>query len=501
MADEHDPTTSGSLVAGSGQHHAGGRSDFLVYFGAHYRLCPVEVREVWARALAGEEGLARVARMLGSEAVVISTCNRFDVCAWGAHSDDDLRTLFARLAEEFLKGNGEWNKTWEAQLQPKRLSGCLRFAHDLEAARLLFRVSASLDSLVLGEPHILGQVKEAFARARRPGHGLSALTPFFARAFHAAKRVRAETDLGKNGVSIGHAAVEITRRVYETLADHRVLVVGAGEMARIVAQHFLACGATRLAVANRTRDRAARLAEEVSRPGSTLSVQDFETSLDALGEVDIVVVATSATAHILHRARVEKSLRRRDGRPLVVVDISVPRNVAPDLASLDNVFVFDVDDLDKIMEHNRHSRREAARRAEAIIDQELDAFSHERRQRESLKAVGRFHAWARNAALYELTRKSRHTAGLGREGAEIIAEALAKRLVTHAATLAREGIPLPPLENVGDALESIFRLDELKDIPVGLSPEGSVSSDAHVDVNGDVNGDARVIPMRKEIKR
>lgn len=461
----------------------------LTYFGAHYRLCPVEVREVWARALAEDEAAARLKRLLDSEVVIISTCNRFDVCALGAYTEEALCTLFSRIAEEFLKARGEWTKAWETRLAPARLQGCLRYARDLEALRLLFRVSASLDSLVIGEPHILGQVKDAYARARKLGLGGPGLTPYFARAFHVAKRVRNETDLGKNGVSIGHAAVEITRRVYENLAGHKVLVVGAGEMARIVTQHFIACGATDVSVANRTRERAVALVEEVAASplgvGASLTVRDVASSLATLGEFDVVVVATSATGFLMERKDVEKSLRRRGGRPTVVVDISVPRNVSPDVAACENAFVFDVDDLDKIMEHNRVARRESARRADVIVEHELEAFTHERRQRESLKSVGRFHAWVRNAVVFELTRRTRANAGLPVESAEIIAEAVAKRLVAHGAQLARDLATLPPLDNVGDALEALFRLDDLKDLP-GTSENGTSG--------------ARVIPMRKDTK-
>ncbi len=471
----------------------------LTYFGAHYRLCPVEVREVWARALADDDAAARLKRLLDTEVVIISTCNRFDVCALGSFTDDALCRLFSRVAEDFLKARGEWTKQWESRLSPSRLHGCLRFAHDLEALRLLFRVSASLDSLVIGEPHILGQVKDAYARARKLGLGGPGLTPFFARAFHVAKRVRNETDLGKNGVSIGHAAVEITRRVYENLAEHKILVVGAGEMARIVTQHFMACGATHVSVANRTRERAVALVEEIAASrasaGSCLTVRDLTPSLLALGEFDVVVVATSATGFLVERKDAEKSLHKRGGRPTVVVDISVPRNVSPDLANCENAFVFDVDDLDKIMEHNRVARRESARRAEVIVERELESFSHERRQRESLKSVGRFHAWVRNAVVFELTRRSRANVGISLEAAEVIAEALAKRLVANGAALARDLATLPPLDNVGDALEVLFRLDDLKSLP------GEEDNAGQRQVSRKRSSDARIILLRKETQR
>lgn len=473
----------------------------LTYFGAHYRLCPVEVREVWARALADDDAAARLKQVLGCEVVLISTCNRFDVCALGSLTNEALCAHFSRLAEEFLKSRGEWNKAWEERLAPERLHGCLRFARDREALRLLFRVSASLDSLVIGEPHILGQVKDAYARARKLGLGGPGLTPFFARAFHVAKRVRSETDLGKNGVSIGHAAVEITRRVYENLADHKVLVVGAGEMARIVTQHFLACGAKQVSVANRSRERAVALVEEVaaSPAGATasLTVRDLASSLGSLGEYDIAVVATSATGFLVERKTAEKSLRKRGGRPTVVVDISVPRNVSPDLANCDNTFVFDVDDLDKIMEHNRVARRESARRAEVIVENELESFSHERKQRESLKSVGRFHAWVRNVVSYELTRKSRTHVGLPFETADVIAEAIAKRLVASSASLAREPQALPPLDNVGDALEALFRLDDLKPLKANEGSAGGAGSPAKLP---EPTADAQVILLRKDTK-
>ena len=269
-------------------------------------------------------------------------------------------------------------------------------------------------------------------------------------------------------------------------------------MARIVTQHFIACGATHVSVANRTRERAVALVEEIAASpagaGSCLTVRDLASALLALGEFDVVVVATSATGFLLERKDVEKSLRKRGGRPTVVVDISVPRNVSPDLANCENAFVFDVDDLDKSMEHNRVARRESARRAEIIVERELESFSHERRQRESLKSVGRFHAWVRNAVIFELTRRSRANVRISVESAEVIAEALAKRLVANGAALARDLATLPPLDNVGDALEVLFRLDDLKSLP-GAEGAPGLKQDSRKR-----SADARIIPLRKETK-
>ena len=439
--------------------------NFLAYCGAHYKACPVEIRELWAKAtlLAGDPELVKKTfeKHSGSklEIIPISTCNRFDICVLGSIDETALLACFAELANISATHDKQSAAQLEASpLTPENLRSFLRWSFDNEAVHQLFRVAASLDSLVLGEPHILGQLKESFQKAIELRLCANEATALFNRCFQVAKRIRTETDLGKNGISIGHAAVEVSKRVFEHLDQKKALVVGAGEMGRIVAQHFRACGIGQLTVANRSMTNAERMAREL---GNT-QVMPLATALSQLEKFDIVVVATGATQYLIDTSHVKLLPKMRSGNPCVIVDISVPRNVNPAIASTDNVFTFDVDDLDKIMESNREARKQAALEAEAIVQGEVLSFVQSRQQRDNLTHVGRFHTWVRAVVENEIQRSLRNREPIGPETALVIADAVAKKLVSPAASLVRTETPmqLSALENVGEALEFLFKLSE-----------------------------------------
>ena len=446
----------------------------IVYSGVHFKKCPVEIRELWAKAFAKPEFSSQFQQALtrsfhlSTEFVFISTCNRFDVIGLGnelPQTEQNFVLAFQSVAVNYLKANNSWTKDWEKKLSLEKVAGYLRTFFNADAAAFLFRVCSSLDSLVVGEPHILGQVKEALQQAREKQMCGTGLGTLFSRAFQVAKRVRRETDISKNGVSIGHAAVDISKRVYDTFDEsHRILVVGAGEMGRVVAQHFAANGARHITIANRSLTRATelQLTLQQQNSNSNYAVVDLASSLKRVGEFDIVVVATGSQTPLITTIGAKPSLQKRRGTPTVIVDISVPRNVEPEVSQLDNVFVFDVDDLDKIMEHNRNSRQAAAREAEKIIDNEVHAFLHELKAKQSLQSIGRLHQFVKETVLHELKRKNGSSQSL-------IADAVAKKLVSHAATLARGNSDVSQVLTVGDALELLFCLDNypklLKPIP------------------------------------
>jgi glutamyl-tRNA reductase len=437
----------------------------MIYSGAHYTLCPVEIREIWAQGYALPNGPAVLRQTIsdamndsGFEMVVISTCNRFDLCLFGQVQKESMMKVFVNFAQwtisqiPALQTATSRHRSWM-----KDIENWLRVLADEQALHHLFRVGASLDSLVLGEPHILGQLKDAFHLAISGGHCHQEATLAFNRAFQVAKRVRTETDLGKNGVSIGHAAVEIVRRVFDNLGNNSCLILGAGEMAKITSQHLHACGAGSITIANRTLEKAQQLANSIPNAKTVTLAQ----GLDNLGDFDVIIAATSAQEYIVRKElHSEKLNKRRVGTPGVLVDISVPRNIDPQLSGLKNIFVFDVDDLDKVMESSRKARQKAAQDAESIIQSELSEFISHRRQRESLTFVGQFHVMVKEIVQKEILKSLKSSNGMSEEQILITAEAVAKKLVSHPASLARTDARLDAeKDSVGEIMQYLFNLE------------------------------------------
>ena len=456
------------MTLGTADESKDGMPRGTMYCGAHYTLCPVEIRELWAQGFALPDGPQvlkdTVAQVMGHndiELVVISTCNRFDMCLFGHLQPEKAGEVFLRFAQwsiQRLGKNAPHKPDFDRWIADMKL--WLRSETGERALLQLFRVGASLDSLVLGEPHILGQLKQSYMTALDRGQCGNEATAAFNRAFQVAKRVRTETDLGKNAVSVGHAAVAIIQRVFENLNKQRCLLLGAGEMARIAAQHLRACGAEKITLANRNLERA----QELSRQLTRCSVLSLSDALQQLHEFDIIIAATAAQEFVLKKEHGVQLLRRRSGLPCVIVDISVPRNVDPALGSLENVFVFDIDDLDKVMESGRTARRAASLAAEEIVQDELTEFISHKRQRENLVNVGKFHSLVRNVVIKEISKSLRNTKSLDDPQIEITADAIAKKLVAHPALLARSDVRADSEKSaVGDLLQLLFKLPTEKE--------------------------------------
>jgi glutamyl-tRNA reductase len=320
--------------------------------GISYRTAPVEVRE----RLAFPEGdlpsaLAALRSVKGvTEALVLSTCNRVEV----ATVSDEPADLVAELAR--LRG---LDPAW---LQPYGYS-----YHGTEALRHLFRVAASLDSMVLGEPQILGQFKNAYQVAKDNGALQGTLESIVTRAFNTAKRVRSETEIGQSAVSISYAAVELAREIFESLKGRTVLIAGAGKMSVLAARHLRRSGATNILVTNRTRSRAEEMASLFEG-----RVVDYDKFHSTLHEIDILITSSGAQNYIVGKDEVQRALAARKNRPMFLIDIAVPRNIDPAVNSLDNVFLYDIDDLTKVVERNVNARQQEAKQAEQIVDDEVE---------------------------------------------------------------------------------------------------------------------------------
>ena len=330
----------------------------IVLVGLNHRTAPVEVRERIAFANGQlESSLRRLVEMEGvAEGAILSTCNRVEVIACGVDPERVGIGLPAFLAREH-------------GVPEASIAGHLYVHEGREAVRHLFRVAASLDSMVVGEPQILGQMKEQYATAAATGASGQVLHRCFHKSFSVAKRVRAETGIAEKAVSIGSAAVELARGIFDRLDDKSALLLGAGAMGELTARQLLKEGVGSLMVGNRTLDRAVVVARELG--GIPVP---FEQLTRYLPLADLVVAAASGDEFLLRQRAVEEAMRERRRRPMFLIDLAVPRALDPELNALDGVYLYDIDDLEGVIADNRGARAREAVKAESIVESEVDAF-------------------------------------------------------------------------------------------------------------------------------
>jgi len=332
------------------------RMDILLV-GLNHKTAPVEVREclgfVGHDVDAALERLQRIAAL--QEGLLLSTCNRVEVLATTTDHRQAVEEITAFLAE--------------GDRVPLEQLGAALYVHRGDAAvRHVFRVAASLDSMVVGEPQILGQLKEAYRRATERKSSGVILNRLLHRAFFVAKRIRTETGIGDHAVSISYAAIELGRKIFGALEGKTVLLIGAGEMAELAVEHLLRHRAGAILVANRTLARAVELAARFK--GRALA---FEEIGDGLREADIVISSTGSPDYVLHRDQV-KAARRGQRRPLFFIDIAVPRDIDPAVNRLENTYVYDIDDLKGVIEENIEDRQRAALQGERIVEEAVLRF-------------------------------------------------------------------------------------------------------------------------------
>ena len=326
----------------------------LALAGINHRTAPVQVRE--KLALRQEEISAALLDMQArgaKEALVLSTCNRVEVTATLA---EDLS--IDRLLEEIVGNRPDLN--WEA-VRPH-----LYIYEDAAAIRHLFRVASSLDSMIVGEPQILGQLKGAYLQAREQGAIGTVLDAVLTRAFNVAKRIRTETDIGQNAVSVSYAAVELAREIFGSLHRKRVLIIGAGKMSEGAARHLLRAGAGEILVTNRTPQRARQMAEMFRG-----EVVPYEIFPQRLAEVDIVIASSGAPHYVITAELMQQVIKERKNQPMFLIDIAVPRNIEPQVNRIEHAFLYDIDNLQQLAERNLQTRREVAQQAENIVAEEV----------------------------------------------------------------------------------------------------------------------------------
>jgi glutamyl-tRNA reductase len=383
----------------------------LLLVGVNHTTAPLDVRERLAipvarladatRSLAGQPGIR--------EALILSTCNRVELLTVieSPNGSEDSTTLATAL--NFLH---QYLNIPTAAVTPH-----LYTLREREAIRHLFRVASSLDSMVVGEPQILGQVKESWNIAREvgaissTGAFSSMLDPLLQRAFSVAKRVRTETQIGSSSVSIASVAAELARKIFGSLANKTILLVGAGKMSDLAAKHLIQQGANTLLVSNRTEARAEKIADTLRTPDITTGVIPFAQLHEQSHRADIVITSTGA-GQVFSPENARSLVHRRKNRPVFFIDIAVPRDVNPAVNKLEGCFVYDIDDLQQVAQENRIQRSREAETAESIVQLEAERYGERLAQAPATEAIKQLQSSAEALREAELTRTAQRLANL-----------------------------------------------------------------------------------------
>lgn len=432
--------------------------DFVVV-GLSHRTAPVEVRERLAVAPdALERELREIAEEAGlEEAILISTCNRVELYATSTNPVDAAHEAKETLAKR-LRGVASDEVLYQER--------------GIDVIRHIFRVASSLDSLVVGEPQILGQVKEAFDTANDAGTIGTLLNRCFSQAFSTAKRVRNETGIAEGTVSVSSIACELAQKIFGDLQGRRTLLLGAGEMGEAAARSLRKTG-TQLHVINRSDERAAALARTCD--GRAVPYEKLTTEL---AEADVVIASTASPQFILTPKLMKSVVRTRRHRPLFIIDIAVPRDVDPRVGSMDNVFVYDVDDLQQVAEENLAVRAREAALAERIIEEEVEAFISWRRSLELAPTIVALRKRFGEVADEELRRALPRLEGIGdseRSVLEAMSRSLVNKLLHQPMTELKAGAGQPDGALLIDAVRRLFGLAEDSDDQRESQPESNVT--------------------------
>jgi len=385
--------------------------------GLNHTTAPVSLREKVAFTEDRLVAALRTLRQEGgvAEVVILSTCNRTELYWSGEASASDLSSWLERHHGSNLD-----------------LAASLYVHKDQRAVEHAFNVASGLDSMVLGEAQILGQLKDAYRVSQESGSTGPSLNRLFQAAFSAAKRVRSETQIGANAVSIASAAVSLTRRMYADLSEKSALMIGAGEMIGLTARHFATAGVKRMVIANRTLSRAQLLAAEIKGYAVDLSALDKE-----LAEADIVVSCTASAVPIITKRAAAAAVRARRHRPIFMLDLAVPRDIEPGISKLADVYLFSIDDLQQLVEENRQQRAVAADGARLLLEEEVARFLAEARAHDAGPAIRALRQQA-DAIRRQTLEQARRMLASGKstdEAIEYLANTLTNRLL-HSPTQA-----------------------------------------------------------------
>jgi glutamyl-tRNA reductase len=384
--------------------------------GLNHKIADVDVREKLAfNGPKLEEGLARFKELSEiQEAIILSTCNRVELYANVTDAGQASESVKTFLSE--FHG-----------IKRRSLDNALYIYDDINAVRHIFRVASSLDSMVVGEPQILGQLKGAFELALTKKTTGILLNKLMKKAISVAKRVRTETKIAENAVSISFAAVELAKKIFTDLSKKIFMLLGAGEMAELAAKHLISSGVKEVLVSNRTYERACELSKEFK--GRPVKFDEF---IQEMVHTDIIICSTGAPAYILTRSQMQKVMKERKQKPVFIIDISVPRNIDPEINDLDNVYLYNVDDLQGVVDANVFERQKEAEKAEKIIEEELASFLKWQSSLDSVPTIVALREKAEEIKKEELAKLFPKIQGMGekeKEAIEYMATAIVNKLI------------------------------------------------------------------------
>ena len=440
--------------------------NWIVLIGVNHKTAPVEVREKLGASGNAEEILSQLGRIpIIKEVLFLSTCNRVEI-------------LFT--TKQSIKVGVEAVKQFLAhfnQLPLSQFENALYVYQQVEAVAHVFRVSSSLDSMVIGEPQILGQIKDAYRLALKHHLAGPILNRLLHKAFSVAKRIRTETNLARHAVSISYAAVEMAKRIFGRLEDKKIMLIGAGEMAELAAQHLLNNGVKSIVVANRTLERAVELAERLQ--GKAISIEEIK---EGLKNVDIIISSTGAPNFILLEKDVRQSMRARRHRPIFFIDIAVPRDIDPQINNIDNAYVYDIDDLQGVVASNKIKRQKEAQKAERIIEEETIKF---KLWLETLSVVPTIIALKhkleeiKHKELNKTFSQLKHLSEADKEAISIMAEAMIKKILHDPIQFLKQKENREKSDEYLDVTRRLFNLDNHEDQERGYHEKWSSKNRKH----------------------
>jgi len=384
--------------------------------GLNHKIADVDVREKLAfNGPKLEEGLTKFKELPEvQEAIILSTCNRVELYANvrdAVKASESIKTFLS----EFHNINRE------------SLNDALYIYDDIKAVEHIFRVASSLDSMVIGEPQILGQLKDAFELAHKKKTTGILLNRLMKKAISVAKRVRTETRIAENAVSISFAAVELAKKIFTDLSKKVFMLLGAGEMAELAAKHLISNGVKEVIVSNRTYERACELAKEFN--GRPVRFDDF---IQEMMRADIVICSTGASDYVLKKSQMQKVMKERKQRPVFIIDISVPRNIDPETNDLDNVYLYNIDDLQGVVDANRFERQKEAEKAERLVEEEVETFFKWQSSLDSVPTIIALREKAEEIKKEELDKLLSKFPGIGekeKKAIEYMAAAITNKLI------------------------------------------------------------------------